>query len=282
MVSCTWLVFLPYCTHTHTQRYTIDGLVHNTSYSVSMAVRNNVDIGNFSQPVENSTLEEGGAYNNCDECHPKSPHVLHVSNHYIFSPPHTHTYIHTHAHTHTVPSDPPQGITPSPISPHTITVTWTPPTMPNGQPSYTVRYLETVRVGQEEWEEVERDVGETNATLDNLRVFTSEHRLIIIRDSRIMQSRNVSHLIPSPSPDYSIQVRAVTSCGEGPYSSSSEATTLQAPSSPPVGVAVGVVTPYSLVVTWEAPEEPNGIIDMYKVDSMSFCQRSVSRSKVSE
>ncbi|CAM9757490.1 unnamed protein product [Lampetra planeri] len=71
----------------------------------------------------------------------------------------------------------------------------------------------------------------------------------------------------NPNSKYEIQVLAVNNIGRGPPSSPAFARTgEQAPSSPPRNVRARMLgAPTVLVVTWEEPEEPNGVICGYRV-----------------
>ncbi|CAM9665563.1 unnamed protein product [Lampetra fluviatilis] len=71
----------------------------------------------------------------------------------------------------------------------------------------------------------------------------------------------------NPNSKYEIQVLAVNNIGRGPPSLPAFARTgEQAPSSPPRNVRARMLgAPTVLVVTWEEPEEPNGVICGYRV-----------------
>ncbi|CAL8307253.1 unnamed protein product [Lota lota] len=70
----------------------------------------------------------------------------------------------------------------------------------------------------------------------------------------------------SPYSEYEFQVIAVNNVGRGPPSSAIAArTSEQAPSSPPLHVQARLLNPSTLLVQWEAPEEPNGQIRGYRV-----------------
>nr|XP_032822215.1 receptor-type tyrosine-protein phosphatase delta-like isoform X6 [Petromyzon marinus] len=71
----------------------------------------------------------------------------------------------------------------------------------------------------------------------------------------------------NPNSKYELQVLAVNNIGRGPPSPPAFARTgEQAPSSPPRNVRARMLgAPTVLVVTWEEPEEPNGVICGYRV-----------------
>ena len=70
----------------------------------------------------------------------------------------------------------------------------------------------------------------------------------------------------SPYSEYEFQVIAVNNIGRGPPSSAIAArTSEQAPSSPPLHVQARMLSPSTLLVQWEPPEEPNGQIRGYRL-----------------
>ncbi len=67
----------------------------------------------------------------------------------------------------------------------------------------------------------------------------------------------------------------MTNCGQGEPTQSS-GVTMEAPPSPPVGVAIILATPSSLIVQWGDSMQPNGIILQYKVSGpLSVLMRPV-------
>ncbi|TRZ02637.1 hypothetical protein DNTS_000622 [Danionella cerebrum] len=70
----------------------------------------------------------------------------------------------------------------------------------------------------------------------------------------------------SPFSEYEFRVMAVNNIGRGPSSGSVETrTSEQAPSSPPLRVQARMLSATTMLVQWEAPEEPNGQIRGYRV-----------------
>lgn len=70
----------------------------------------------------------------------------------------------------------------------------------------------------------------------------------------------------SPNTDYEIRVSAVNTIGQGPASEPVEARTgEQAPASPPRSITVRIISPSTMMVRWEEPEEPNGQIKGYRI-----------------
>ncbi|CAJ1064680.1 receptor-type tyrosine-protein phosphatase F-like [Xyrichtys novacula] len=70
----------------------------------------------------------------------------------------------------------------------------------------------------------------------------------------------------SPFSEYEFRVMAVNNVGRGPPSSTVVTrTSEQAPSSPPLNVQARMLSPTTMLVQWEPPEEPNGHIHGYQV-----------------
>ncbi|XP_019386829.1 PREDICTED: receptor-type tyrosine-protein phosphatase F isoform X8 [Crocodylus porosus] len=70
----------------------------------------------------------------------------------------------------------------------------------------------------------------------------------------------------SPFSEYEFRVLAVNNIGRGPPSELVEARTgEQAPSSPPLKVQARMLSASTMLVQWEPPEEPNGLIRGYRV-----------------
>ncbi|XP_069843550.1 receptor-type tyrosine-protein phosphatase F isoform X9 [Dipodomys merriami] len=70
----------------------------------------------------------------------------------------------------------------------------------------------------------------------------------------------------SPFSEYAFRVLAVNSIGRGPPSESVRARTgEQAPSSPPRRVQARMLSASTMLVQWEPPEEPNGLVRGYRV-----------------
>ncbi|XP_056606926.1 protein tyrosine phosphatase receptor type Fa isoform X12 [Triplophysa dalaica] len=70
----------------------------------------------------------------------------------------------------------------------------------------------------------------------------------------------------SPYSEYEFSVMAVNNIGRGPPSVAVETrTSEQAPSSPPLRVQARMLSATTMLVQWEAPEEPNGQIRGYRV-----------------
>lgn len=70
----------------------------------------------------------------------------------------------------------------------------------------------------------------------------------------------------SPYSEYEFRVMAVNNIGRGPPSDAVETRTgEQAPSSPPLHVQARMLSPSTMLVHWESPEEPNGQIRGYRV-----------------
>ncbi|KAF6715157.1 Receptor-type tyrosine-protein phosphatase F [Oryzias melastigma] len=70
----------------------------------------------------------------------------------------------------------------------------------------------------------------------------------------------------SPFSEYEFRVMAVNNIGRGPPSSLVHTrTSEQAPSSPPLHVQARVLSPSTMLVRWDPPEEPNGQIQGYRV-----------------
>uniref|UniRef100_A0A3B3BJ68 Receptor-type tyrosine-protein phosphatase F n=1 Tax=Oryzias melastigma TaxID=30732 RepID=A0A3B3BJ68_ORYME len=70
----------------------------------------------------------------------------------------------------------------------------------------------------------------------------------------------------SPFSEYEFRVIAVNNIGRGPPSSLVHTrTSEQAPSSPPLHVQARVLSPSTMLVRWDPPEEPNGQIQGYRV-----------------
>ena len=65
--------------------------------------------------------------------------------------------------------------------------------------------------------------------------------------------------------NYTIQVSAFTSVGEGPKSTPVKCTTFEDIPSPPSAIKAGVSSSDSIVVSWMPPYEPNGIIASYTI-----------------
>ncbi|XP_045147751.1 receptor-type tyrosine-protein phosphatase F [Echinops telfairi] len=70
----------------------------------------------------------------------------------------------------------------------------------------------------------------------------------------------------SPFSEYAFRVLAVNSIGRGPPSEAVQARTgEQAPSSPPRRVQARMLSASTMLVQWEPPEEPNGLVRGYRV-----------------
>lgn len=70
----------------------------------------------------------------------------------------------------------------------------------------------------------------------------------------------------SPFSEYTFRVLAVNSIGRGPPSEAVRARTgEQAPSSPPRRVQARMLSASTMLVQWEPPEEPNGLVRGYRV-----------------
>ncbi|XP_073788615.1 receptor-type tyrosine-protein phosphatase S isoform X3 [Danio rerio] len=69
-----------------------------------------------------------------------------------------------------------------------------------------------------------------------------------------------------PNTEYEMRVSAVNSIGQGPPSSRTEARTgEQAPASPPRNIQARIISSSAVMVRWDEPEEPNGLIKGYRV-----------------
>lgn len=69
-----------------------------------------------------------------------------------------------------------------------------------------------------------------------------------------------------PNTEYEIRVSAFNTIGQGPPSNKVDARTgEQAPASPPRNVQAQIISPSTVTVRWEEPEEPNGQIKGYRV-----------------
>ncbi|XP_039623041.1 LOW QUALITY PROTEIN: receptor-type tyrosine-protein phosphatase S [Polypterus senegalus] len=70
----------------------------------------------------------------------------------------------------------------------------------------------------------------------------------------------------SPNTDYEIRVSAVNTIGQGPASEPVESRTgEQAPASPPRNIQARMLSPNTMIVAWDEPEEPNGQIRGYRI-----------------
>lgn len=70
----------------------------------------------------------------------------------------------------------------------------------------------------------------------------------------------------SPFSEYEFRCIAINNVGRGPPSSIVDTrTSEQAPSSPPLHVQARMLSPSTMLVQWETPEEPNGQIRGYRV-----------------
>uniref|UniRef100_A0A671M983 protein-tyrosine-phosphatase n=1 Tax=Sinocyclocheilus anshuiensis TaxID=1608454 RepID=A0A671M983_9TELE len=69
-----------------------------------------------------------------------------------------------------------------------------------------------------------------------------------------------------PNTEYEIRVSAVNTIGQGPPSNKVEARTgEQAPASPPRNIQARILSQNAVMVRWDEPEEPNGLIKGYRV-----------------
>ncbi|XP_056599122.1 receptor-type tyrosine-protein phosphatase S isoform X4 [Triplophysa dalaica] len=69
-----------------------------------------------------------------------------------------------------------------------------------------------------------------------------------------------------PNTEYEIRVSAVNTIGQGPPSNKVEARTgEQAPASPPRNIQARIISHNAVMVRWDEPEEPNGLIKGYRV-----------------
>uniref|UniRef100_A0A9J7Z9F9 protein-tyrosine-phosphatase n=1 Tax=Cyprinus carpio carpio TaxID=630221 RepID=A0A9J7Z9F9_CYPCA len=69
-----------------------------------------------------------------------------------------------------------------------------------------------------------------------------------------------------PNTEYEIRVSAVNTIGQGPPSNRVEARTgEQAPASPPRNIQARILSQNAVMVRWDEPEEPNGLIKGYRV-----------------
>ncbi|XP_067309052.1 receptor-type tyrosine-protein phosphatase S isoform X8 [Pseudorasbora parva] len=69
-----------------------------------------------------------------------------------------------------------------------------------------------------------------------------------------------------PNTEYEIRVSAVNTIGQGPPSNKVEARTgEQAPASPPRNIQARIISQNAVMVRWDEPEEPNGLIKGYRV-----------------
>ncbi|KAJ8418939.1 hypothetical protein AAFF_G00004380 [Aldrovandia affinis] len=69
-----------------------------------------------------------------------------------------------------------------------------------------------------------------------------------------------------PNTEYEIRVSAFNTIGQGPPSEPAEARTgEQAPASPPRNIQTRIISPNTMLVRWEEPEEPNGQIKGYRI-----------------
>ncbi|KAK6320139.1 hypothetical protein J4Q44_G00092460 [Coregonus suidteri] len=86
-----------------------------------------------------------------------------------------------------------------------------------------------------------------------------------------MQSEELSYLVSGLSPftEYTFTVTAATSIGEGPASHVSEKTREQIPSSV-VGVSYQNVSSTSILVSWNPPLYPNGLITHYTIYGLNL------------
>lgn len=75
-----------------------------------------------------------------------------------------------------------------------------------------------------------------------------------------------------PNTEYEIRVSAFNSIGQGPSSTRVEARTgEQAPASPPRNVQAHIISPNTVMVRWEEPEEPNGQVRGRVKQSEKMC-----------
>ncbi|XP_071799478.1 receptor-type tyrosine-protein phosphatase F-like [Asterias amurensis] len=124
-----------------------------------------------------------------------------------------------------------------------ITVAWNAPSPPHGIIiSYEIRYWKT---------------GSGNQTLgDTVRItkqFASQY-----------QTRKISNLEGSIS--YSVQVRAETNVGHGPWSDIATVTTDPGEPSQPRSLIAKEITQTSITLSWKKPQYPNGVIVNYIVE----------------
>ena len=151
------------------------------------------------------------------------------------------SYGHTCYMYHTVPSAP-QNVTVHSRSAHNLTITWSLPSAPRGNPNYTIRYIETSMASTlnvSMWNGTSAAAGQLSVMILGLKPFT----------------------------EYSVRVAAETTCGRGDYSEPLVERTGEAPSGPPTYVTVVASLPTSIVISWEAPAEPRGNITGYNVRS---------------
>lgn len=81
----------------------------------------------------------------------------------------------------------------------------------------------------------------------------------------------------SPFSEYAFRVLAVNSIGRGPPSEAVRARTgEQAPSSPPRRVQARMLSASTMLVQWEPPEEPNGLVRGYRVYYTPDARRPLS------
>ncbi|XP_054993886.1 receptor-type tyrosine-protein phosphatase F isoform X11 [Sorex araneus] len=81
----------------------------------------------------------------------------------------------------------------------------------------------------------------------------------------------------SPFSEYAFRVLAVNSIGRGPPSEAVQARTgEQAPSSPPRRVQARMLSASTMLVQWEPPEEPNGLVRGYRVYYTPDARRPLS------
>ena len=143
---------------------------------------------------------------------------------------------------HTVPSAP-QSVELDTHSAYALTVMWSPPSAPRGNPNYIIRFIETSlasTLNVSMWNVTSVAAGQLTATLQRLKPFTK----------------------------YSVRVAAVTTCGQGEYSGPRVARTGEAPPGPPTDVTVVASLPTSIVISWEAPLEARGNITHYNVRNL--------------
>ncbi|XP_033636860.1 receptor-type tyrosine-protein phosphatase F-like [Asterias rubens] len=130
-----------------------------------------------------------------------------------------------------------------------ITVAWNAPSPPHGIIiSYDLRYWKT---------------GSGNQTLGDTVRITKQL-------SNQYQRRKISNLEGSIS--YSVQVRAETSVGHGPWSDISTVTTDAGEPSQPRSLIATAITQTSITLSWEKPQYPNGRIVHYIVEHRVYAR----------
>ncbi|VVD05228.1 unnamed protein product, partial [Leptidea sinapis] len=145
-----------------------------------------------------------------------------------------------------VPTAPPRDVTPQPISPTEVTLTWKPPLLAqqNGDLlGYKIFYLMTESPEEQEpGRRIEEEIEVVPAS-------ATSHSLVFL--DKFTQ--------------YRIQVLAFNPAGDGPRSKAVLVRTHQGLPSAPRNISFSEITMNSLIVAWEPPRRRNGLIHSYLV-----------------